>query len=97
VRRWLVLTPEYGVLIPVTDEGQGPIEYGCDGIEIEAETKRDAIVLGVKEMLKGGRGGHGRGERYEWCRDQRDDNRSPYTGVYAVDLEALEAEERAAG
>ena len=84
LKRWLVLTPEYGVVIPVLDYGQGPVEYGCDGIEIEAETRRDAISLGVREMLKGGKGGHGRGMRYQWCRDQRSDGVSPYAGVTAI-------------
>ena len=81
--RWWVITPEYGVVIPVTDEGQGPTEYGCDVIEIEAETRRDAIVFGVREMLKGRRGGHGRGMRYQWCLDTRGDGTSPYAGVTA--------------
>lgn len=83
MKRWCVVTPEYGVLIPITDEGQGPMEYGCDVIEIEAETRRDAIVLGVREMLKGYNGGHGHGQRYEWCLTQRDDGCSPFTGVRA--------------
>lgn len=83
LKRWLVITPEYGVVIPVTDEGLGPTEWGCDVIEIEAETRRDAIVLGVKEMLRGGKGGHGDYERYEWCLTQRSDRCSPFTGVTA--------------
>lgn len=83
MKLWYVVTPEYGVVIPILDYGQGPVEYGCDVIEIEAETRRDAIALGVREMLRGGKGGHGRGERYEWCRDQRSDGLSPYAGVKA--------------
>lgn len=51
--RYYVITPEYGVMIPVTDDGQGPMEYGCDLIEIEATSARDAVALGVQEMLKG--------------------------------------------
>ena len=83
MRKWIVVTPEYGVLIPITDEGYGPTEWGCDVIEIEAEYKRDAIVLGVQLMLHGGKGGHGEGERYRYCLDQRSDHASPYTGVKA--------------
>ena len=45
---WLVCSPEYGEVVPVTDEGQGPMEYGCDVVFVEAETRRDALVLGVK-------------------------------------------------
>lgn len=77
--RWYVITPEYAVTVPVTDEGDGPKEYGCDVIEIEAETRRDAIALGVREMLKGRVGGM----RYQWCLDQRGDGLSPYHGVTA--------------
>jgi hypothetical protein len=83
LKRFYVVTPEYGVVIPVTDEGQGPTEWGCDVIEIEAETRRDAIALGVREMLRGGKGGHGDGMRYEWCLMQRSDGCSPFTGVKA--------------
>jgi hypothetical protein len=81
--KYCVVTPEYGTKIPILDDGSGPIEYGCDVIEIEADNKRDAIAMGVKEMLKGGYGGHGRSMDYQWCRDQRKDNCSPYTGVTA--------------
>ena len=44
---WLVCSPEYGEVVPVTDEGQGPMEYGCDVVHVEAESKRDALYLGV--------------------------------------------------
>ena len=72
---WYVVTPEYGTVIPITDEGQGPMEYGCDVIEIEAEKRRDAIALGVREML--------RLPSFRWCADARSDGVSPYTGVKA--------------
>jgi hypothetical protein len=83
VKRWTVYTPDYGIVVPVTDEGQGPTEYGCDVIEIEADTRRDAITLGVKEMLKGRSGGHGLGMCFQWCLDQRSDNANPWAGVKA--------------
>ena len=50
MKRWHVITPEYGEVIPITDDGQGPTEYGCDVIEVEAETRRDAILVGVQLM-----------------------------------------------
>lgn len=90
MRKWAVITPEYGVMIPVTDEGLGPLEYGCDVIEIEADTRRAAVVLGVKEMLRGGKGGHGHGLRYQWCRDQRSDGRSPHAGVKAEEMRFMD-------
>ena len=61
MKRWLVLTPEYGEVIPITDEGQGPTEYQRDGIEIEAATKRDAILCGVRLM-------RARPRDYHWFR-----------------------------
>ncbi len=44
---WLVVSPEYGVVIPVLDDGTGPMEYGADVVFVEAPTRRDALVLGV--------------------------------------------------
>jgi hypothetical protein len=70
---YYVITPEFGHVVPVLDFGQGPIEYECDVIEIEAENKRDAISLGVREMLKD--------KSFRWCRDSRRDGESPYAGV----------------
>lgn len=82
LRRWLVITPEYGEVVPVTDEGQGPMEYGCDAIQVDAETRRDAIVLGVALMRQ-------REREYHYFR-HCDGN--PYVGVHAepvnVDYEA---------
>ena len=82
MKRWYVVTPEYGTVIPITDEGQGPMEYGSDVIEIEAETRRDAIALGVREMLRN----PWRSKNwicYKWCKDQRSCGLSPYAGVKA--------------
>lgn len=81
MRRWYVVTPEYDTVVPVLDFGQGPIERGADVIEIEAETRRDAITLGVKEMLRLSRG-HA-GFKFDWCRTMQSDGSSPFTGVYA--------------
>ncbi len=69
--RWLVFTPQYR---HSSEDGYEPPEYGADVIEIEAETKRDALALGVKAMLADHR-------HFAWCRNQRDDHASPYAGV----------------
>ena len=50
MRRWYVVTPEYGTVVPVLDYGQGPIEYGCDVVEIEATVLRLRKRMG---LLKG--------------------------------------------
>jgi len=83
LKHYYVITPEYGVVVPVLDYGAGPTEYGCDVIEIEAQNARDAIALGVREML---RAPHGNGDflkGFNWCRDARADGCSPYAGVRA--------------
>jgi hypothetical protein len=67
MKTWLVVTPEYGEVIPIVD-GQGPMEYGADVIFVEAESKRDALRLGVKAMKK-------RGDHYF------DDCDNPFNGV----------------
>ena len=90
MKRWYVVTPEYGEVIPILDDGTGPMEYGADVIEIEAETARDAVALGVKEMLKGRCGKWG--DRYRWCLDARSDRVSPYAGVKAIEIPEEEIE-----
>jgi hypothetical protein len=77
LKSWLVITPEYDEVEPILDDGTGPTWTAADVIEIEAETARDALILGVKEMLRG----HVGGTRYQWCIDQREDCLSPFAGV----------------
>ncbi len=72
---YLVITPEYGDVVPVLDYSQGPIEYGRDVIEVEASSSRDAIALGVKAMLNS--------REYRYCRDVRQAGENPYSGVFA--------------
>lgn len=75
MRRWLVVTPVFSYMEVVCD-GAGPMLDTCDVIEVEAETARDAVALGVKAMIADRR-------HYSYCRDQRWDGASPYTGVRA--------------
>jgi hypothetical protein len=81
LRRWWVVTPQYGRVIPILDDGTGPMEYGADVVEVEAESKRDAIAFGVRAMLRGS------WREFKWCRDQRDSGLSPYGGVRALEAE----------
>ena len=46
--KYLVMSPEYSVRIPVTDEGEGPDEPCREVVEIEADNAADARVLGLK-------------------------------------------------
>src|SRR5207245_3450047 len=46
VKRFLVYSPDHQT-IPMSYEPPDPGEYGADTIMVEAESKRDAIMLGV--------------------------------------------------
>jgi hypothetical protein len=46
MKPWIVVSPEYGVMDVIVD-GQGPMEYGSDVVHVEAETRGDALVLGI--------------------------------------------------
>jgi hypothetical protein len=72
------MTPEYEVYSQSQLE---PAEWGRDVVEIEAATKRDAIVLGVKEMLKGGK--RDDWTRNKYCLETRADGCNPFAGVTA--------------
>ena len=73
LKPWYVISPEYGTVIPILDDGTGPTEYGCDVVEVEAETKRDALAMGVKLMLAD--------LSCQWVKDCRLDDRNPYAGM----------------
>jgi len=68
LKPWLVASPEYSSVIPVLDDGSGPLEWGADVVFIEAETRHDALLLGVALMKR-------QGAKY------LDDCENPYTGV----------------
>lgn len=86
---YYVVTPEYGDVVPVLDYGQGPIEYGRDVIEIEARNERDAIALGVREMLRQPTDRFG--NPYRYCRDARKHGENPYVGVFVEPMDFIEA------
>lgn len=72
--RWFVITPAYE-RYPINVYGEpDPLEYGADVVEVEAETKRKALVEGVRELRR---------TRSEWIRDQLSDNRNPFSGLTA--------------
>lgn len=68
MKPWLVCSPEYGEVVPILDDGTGPMEYGADCVFVEADTRRDALLLGVALFRQ-------QGARYL----DRTDN--PYAGV----------------
>lgn len=78
MKRWYVITPVYDVY---SESPLEPAEQGRDVIEIEAASKRDAIALGVREMLKGGK--RDEWTRFKYCVESRDDGCNPFAGVIA--------------
>ena len=54
--KWMIVGPEYGVVEPILDDGTGPMEYGCDVVEVEANSKADARILGVRLLRQLRRG-----------------------------------------
>jgi hypothetical protein len=71
MRHWWVSTPEFGVMVPLLDDGTGPLEYQCDVVCVDAATRREAIVAGVKKM---------RAEGAKWF-ESHDGN--PFVGIKA--------------
>lgn len=86
MKRWLVVTPQFSYTEWVCAEG-GPSYDTCDVVEVEAETARDAVKLGVKLMLEDHR-------HFTYCHEQRQDGACPYTGVWAepADMEVEQGE-----
>lgn len=81
--RWWVVTPTFEYHDLISQEIGGPIYEERDVIEVEAETAREAVRVGVRLML---------GSRYyQYCRDQRAEGLCPYTGVKAEPVEAERA------
>ncbi len=72
--KWfLVCSPEYGEVIPILDDGSGPMEYGRDAVYVRARTRRRARVLAVRWF-----------RRFDAKYLQRVDN--PFRGMMVEDL-----------
>lgn len=74
MKHWMVVTPEYGEVIPILDDGTGPEEWGADVVFVEAETKRRALVEGVRELRR---------IHSHWMEDQYSNVSNPFTGLKA--------------
>ncbi len=47
--RWYeVVSPEYGEVIPILDDGTGPMEYGADFLYVRARNAHRAKTLAVR-------------------------------------------------
>jgi hypothetical protein len=66
---WAVITGEYSVVVPVCDDGTGPIESTVDIVYVECACA-DAKALGIKML---------RQEGSTFLKDCESDGRSPFT------------------
>jgi hypothetical protein len=48
MKKWAVVSKELSQVVPILDDGSGPTEYWHNYIEVEAETREDALTLGIK-------------------------------------------------
>lgn len=77
----MVYSPDYQTS-PMSYDPPDPGEYGADVIEVEAESKRDAIILGVAALMKE--------RRHTWASDNRGDGQPPWAGYKADEVCAHE-------
>jgi len=71
LKPYWVMSPEYEEVIPILDDGTGPIESGRDCVGVLAFDKEHAKVLGVQAMRKSRN-----------CKYIKDDPEcSPFTGL----------------
>ena len=87
---YMVVTPPYGTLIPILDDGTGPTEYGSDVLYVEARTVKEAKVLAVREWRQMQRRGQWREAR--WVADQYINNACPFTGLKVFNMDLDDAE-----
>lgn len=86
---WFVTSPTYPYHEVVLEDGSGPTYDVNDYAEIDAPTRREAIVAAVKEWLA---------ERQDnWAHSRRSDGLNPFAGVKAVSVEEAKAEARDSG
>lgn len=70
MKKYEIISPEISCIEPVLDDGSGPTEYYCCYVVVEAENKQDAKVAAIKTP-----------EMKDWVNWQREDNKSPFTGL----------------
>lgn len=73
--KYAVVTPEYLIHNERYDPPEPP-EYGCDYLEVEAPTAREAKILAVCEWRK-------RPRRNNYVARQLSDDCNPFTGLKA--------------
>lgn len=81
MKRYIVYSPEYQC-VPMSYDPPDPGEYGADACEVEANNKRDAIMLGVAQIM--------RTQRRSYAEDNRGDGLPPWAGYKAEQVCAHE-------
>ena len=69
MKHYFVISPEMYEVIPILDDGTGPLEYFQCVAAIEAESKRDAKVLALRHP-----------DMRDWVHGARGDDMNPLSG-----------------
>lgn len=69
--RWWVYTPPHN---HYSSGYYDPAEYGSDVVQVEAESRKEALVLGLRELRR---------THSDWVRDMESDLRNPFNGLKA--------------
>ena len=71
-RHYEVLSPEMSAVQPVTDDGEGPIEFWVEWVCVLATDRRDALKQAIKHT-----------DFQPWVKEARRDQINPFSGVKA--------------
>lgn len=74
LKKYVVMSEIYSEIVPILDDGTGPTEEAYDYIEIEAENKTDAKILGIKLWQEQHKG------KYK-CWGDKDEDENIYKGT----------------
>jgi hypothetical protein len=61
-------------VIPITDDGMGPLEYFCCAVSVEARNREEAKRIAIKTP-----------EMARWVEEARDNGKNPFAGVSVID------------
>ena len=70
MKHYYVVSPEMSEVVPVCDDGSGPLEVFCCVAEVDAPTKREAIRQAIRDP-----------NMTEWVEQQRGDSKNPFAGL----------------
>ena len=85
MKKYVVMSEMYSEIVPILDDGTGPTEEAYDYIEIEAENKADAKVLGIKLWKEEHKG------KYEYW-GGKDEDENIYKGTKVWEVKECESE-----